>query len=171
MRVREVVALALTEGKKMCCCGKAIINGESGYSWDGKSFSVRKPYFAELEEGDELIKDLPGRCGGIDSHSHDMRLVKKRILGLYLYVRHGGGVERIALHAYGSEAFLTSMAENDLYWLMRMVHGVQRDAGTREADRVAAQWKKAAVEKRIKTRKQRGSDMVRVWIESPFIMA
>jgi hypothetical protein len=45
----------------MCCCGKPVINGQEGYSWDGKTFSVRKPFFPELEDGDELIKDLPGR--------------------------------------------------------------------------------------------------------------
>lgn len=148
----------------MCCCGKPVINGESGYSWDGKSVSVRKPYFAELEDGDELIRDLPGRCGGIDSHSHDLRIVKKRILGLFLLVHHGGGVERIALHAYGSEAFLTSMSDNECYWLMRMLHGVQRDAAQLASDKESYKWRKAAAEKRIKTRKQKG--FVRVWIES-----
>ena len=148
----------------MCCCEKPNINGESGYSWDGKSFSVRKPYFAELEDGDELIKDLPGRCGGIDSHSHDLRIVKRPITGFDLLVHNGGGTQRITLHAYGAEAFLTSAADNELYWLMRMLYGVQRDSARLAEDAERAKWQKAAAEKRIKTRKVRGSNFVRVSI-------
>jgi hypothetical protein len=47
-----------------------------------------------LSEGDELIYDLPGRCGGMDSHCHHLRLVKAQFGGYALLMRHGGGDER-----------------------------------------------------------------------------
>ena len=149
----------------MCCCNKPSINGKNEYSWDGKSSSIRKPYFAELEDGDELIRDLPGRCGGIDSHSHDLRIVRRKIMGLYLLVHHGGGTERIPLHAYGCEAFIEAMSDNDCYWMMRTLHGVQSDAARLARDKESYKWRQAAAEKRIKTRKNRGSNTVKVWIE------
>lgn len=149
----------------MCCCGKAVINGEEGYSWDGKSFSIRKPWYPELQEGDDLIRDLPGRCGGVDSHSHDFRLVRRKITGLDLLVRHGGGEDRVSLHAYGAEAFIESMSESDCYWMMRALYDVQRDSARKAQDIEAHRWRKAAASKRIKTRKQRGTDAVKVWIE------
>jgi hypothetical protein len=80
----------------MCCCGKPSINGQpNAYSWDGKSYSTRAPNAPDLMEGDELIYDLPGRCGGMDSHCHHLRLVKARFGGYALLVRHGGGDERL----------------------------------------------------------------------------
>jgi len=151
----------------MCCCGKPIINGEDGYSWDGKSFSVRKPFYPELEEGDTLVKDLPGRCGGIDSHSFDFRLVRVPIYGLQLLVHHGGGSERINLHAYKpSGSIIEALSDSDCYWLMQTLYHVQSDAARDAQSKEAHRWQKAAACKRIKTRKQRGGDSIRVWIEN-----
>jgi hypothetical protein len=42
-------------------CGKPTINGEPGYSWDGKSVYTRPIDAPALREGDELIYDEPGR--------------------------------------------------------------------------------------------------------------
>jgi hypothetical protein len=148
----------------MCCCGKAVINGEEGYSWDGKTFGVRKPFFAEMKEGDELIKDLPGRCGGVDSHSHDFRLVRRKFIGLVLLVRHGGGEDSVELHAYGAEAFIESMSDNDCYWIMRTIYNVAKQAARKGVDLEYNKWRRAAASGRIKTRKQRGTDFVKVWI-------
>jgi hypothetical protein len=150
----------------MCCCGTAVINGERGYSWDGKTFGICKAVYADLEEGDDLVRDLPGRCGGVDSHSHDFRIVRQRITGLHLLVHHGGGSDRVALHAYGAEDFIQSMSENDCYWMMRALYDVRQDAARKAQAAEASKWRKAAVEKRIKTRKQRGRDVVEVWIEN-----
>ena len=60
----------------MCCCAKPNVNGEPGYSWDGKSISTRPVDPPMLEDGDVLLFDEPGRCGGMDSHCHHYRLVK-----------------------------------------------------------------------------------------------
>lgn len=149
----------------MCCCGKAVINGEQGYSWDGKSFSVRKPWFAELEEGDVLVKELPGRCGGIDSHSYDFRVVRRRGR-LVLLVYHGGGAERIELQAYApGDAIIEAMSDHECYWTLLMVYHVQADAKRMAQGNEEAKWRKAAANRTIKTRKVRNSDSVKVWIE------
>jgi hypothetical protein len=150
----------------MCCCGKAVVNGEEGYSWDGKSFGIRKPFFPEIEDGDELLKDLPGRCGGIDSHSHDFRLVK-RYSSLYLLVHHGGGSERINLRSYRpSSEIILGMSESDCYWMMETLYHIHSDAASDARQAEASKWQKAAATGRIKTRKQRGGNAVKVWIEA-----
>lgn len=81
----------------MCCCGKPTINGELGYRWnqpDGAPsiYPVNPP---TLGDNDVLLFDEPGRCGGLDAHSHHFRVV--RYCGLSLLVRHGGGDERIRI--------------------------------------------------------------------------
>lgn len=153
----------------MCCCGKPTVNGDPGYSWDGKSFSVRNPWFPELQEGDELIKDLPGRCGGVDSHCHDLRLVKRHSQ-LYLLVHNGGGDTRIKLRAYGGAVCVETMAENDCYWVLLMLFHVQSDGARFAREAEAHKWQKAAADGRLKTRKQRGQNSVKVWIDQPALV-
>ena len=81
----------------MCCCGKPIVNGEFGYKWQPNDApGVRESDPPELRDGDELIYDEPGRCGGLDSHSHHYRVVART--GYFeLLVRHGGGEDRVSL--------------------------------------------------------------------------
>jgi hypothetical protein len=150
----------------MCCCGKPTINGEpKAYSWDGKHFSTRQPNPPALEEGDELIYDEPGRCGGIDSHCHHFRVVKQRNW-VYLLVRHGGGDERIRMGGCNEEPVLAAMARldsNARYWLLQMIYSTVREATTYARNAEKGRWAMAAANKRIKTRKHpRGS--VKVWI-------
>ncbi len=156
----------------MCCCGKPTINGEVGaYSWDGKHFSTRKPHAPELAEGDTLIFDEPGRCGGIDSHCHHVRVVKADSGGAhYLLVQHGGGAERIRLRCTGDMVIrsgtLAAMDSNARYWLLMTLYRVQHESAQAARDTEAARWMQAAANKNIKTRKYRGSDRVKVWIEN-----
>lgn len=152
----------------MCCCGKANINGTANaYSWDGKSFSTRPVNPPALHEGDELLFDEPGRCGGLDSHSHHLRLVKQRYGGFALLVRHGGGDERLPLGYRGAPIVdvITPLDTNARYWLLLKILSVAQDAARKAAEMTEGTWRKAAAEKRIKTRKQPGRDAVKVWIE------
>ena len=69
-----------------------------GYKWNNPSgqasvYPVNPP---KLADGDTLVRDLPGRCGGQDSHSYHYCLVRSAG-SLNLLVRHGGGDERIRL--------------------------------------------------------------------------
>lgn len=149
----------------MCMCGKPTINGEPGYSWDGKTVSTRPVAPPDLGDGDTLLYDEPGRCGGLDSHSHHLRVVKGRFGGHALLVRHGGGDERIDLGPAFRLALdaLANMDSNSRYWLLLSLYHVQSRAKDEASSGVRAHWRQAAAEKRIKTRKvQHG---VKVWIE------
>lgn len=153
----------------MCCCGKPTINGELGYSWDGQSFSTRPVYPPHLAETDELIYDEPGRCGGIDCHSHHFRLVKGRYGGHVILVQHGGGDERVALGCIG-RLMLPSMENldsNARYWLMHTIYSAHSDAKHAAREARDTIWRQAAADGRIKTRKNRGRGTVKVWIEDP----
>ena len=151
----------------MCCCGKPNTNGTPyAYSWDGKTWITREPSPPAIQDGDVLIYDEPGRCGGIDAHSHHFRLVKRGWQYLVL-VRHGAGEESVVL---GSPAHLMvpslAMMDSDArYWLLHSLYSVQKDAKMLAECDTAHLWRQAAAEGRIKTRKQRGQNRVNVWIE------
>lgn len=150
----------------MCCCGTPTINGEAGYRWQPNDTpSVRPVNPPALAEGDTLLYDEPGRCGGIDSHSHHYRVVKGGSF-LYLLVRHGGGDERIRMgcsHPHLA-AQLVSLDSNARYWLCNLFHGLHRDGENTGRENEHVRWYMAAAQKRIRTRKDRGRDGVKVWI-------
>src|SRR5689334_2089997 len=151
----------------MCCCGKPTRNGEPGYRWNdphGRTsvYPINPP---NLQDGDVLLHDEEGRCGGLDSHSFHYRVVRASG-GLDLLVRHGGGDERIPLR--GGKMFadvLASLDSTNRYWLLNTLFHVQSDAARKARDREAERWRTAAAQKRIKVRKQRGAGLVRVSIE------
>src|ERR1700721_24187 len=153
----------------MCCCGKPTVNGEVGaYSWDGKSHMTRQPSPPALRDGDELIYDEPGRCGGIDAPSHHFRLVK--CYAAYdVLTQHGGGEDRFSLGCVGRLLVpsLDALDSNGRFWLMHTLYSAREDTQRATEKTVAHKWRLAAVEKRIKTRKLRGRGAVRVWIEPP----
>lgn len=149
----------------MCMCGKPVKNGEPGYSWDGKGSSVRQVDPPELGEGDALLYDEPGRCGGLDSHCHHFRIVMEQGGGFALLVRHGGGDERISLMTLPGVKLLAPMSSDGRYWVLQMLYHTQYYQSRTAQEQEARRWHKAAAEGRIKTRKQRGLDAVKVWIE------
>lgn len=58
----------------MCCCGCPVVNGEPGYKWNPKDTPTVRPVDPPLlNDDDQLLRDEPGRCGGLDSHSHHYR--------------------------------------------------------------------------------------------------
>jgi hypothetical protein len=148
----------------MCMCGKPTINGQFGYVWNGDrpagTYPVNPP---NLAEGDVIIYDEPGRCGGLDSHSHHLRVVRARV-GYYLLVRHGGGDERIRLT--GAPMWVDAIEPLDSsvrYWMLLAMHYAQSDAERGATQTVNQTWRKAAADKRIKTRKIKTG--IKVWIE------
>lgn len=151
----------------MCCCGKPIVNGEPGYSWDGKSTSVYQPHAPTLDEGETLLYDEPGRCGGgLDSHSYHYRVVRAKWGGLSLRVRHGGGEEVLRLSSDKTLAApLAALDSTGRYWLLGAIYHAHSDAGHKARSETDAVWRTAAAEKRIKTRKLPRQGRVKVWIE------
>lgn len=147
----------------MCCCGQPNVNGQPGYSWDGKSFSTHPAHPPTLGENETLVYDEPGRCGGLDAHSHHFCLARWH--GSYvLLVKHGGGEERIRLPVT-FKLFLPTLAAMESaarYWLLHSLYSAHRDAATEAHDVANAAWRKAAAEKRIKLRRRRGCVYVNI---------
>lgn len=138
----------------MCCCGKPVINGEMGYKWQPDNAPSIRPIDAPaLGEGDVILFDEPGRCGGTDCHSHHFRVIENRGW-LFLLVRHGGGDERISISRMLRLAIAT--ATEGRYWLLHGIYSTQRDAETRGQQKEYRRWSEAAIEKRIRVRKVRG---------------
>lgn len=150
----------------MCCCGKPTINGEHlAYSWDGKTFITRQVDAPELADGDELLFDEPGRCGGIDCHAYHFRLVKN--LGkLYLLVRHSASDERLDIgRVKQCLGIWQAVSPSDRFWLLQSIHSAARKCSDKARESESAKWRIAAAEKRIVTRKLRGQNLVNVSIK------
>lgn len=145
----------------MCMCGKPTMNGEPGYSWDGKSVGVRPVDPPALGERDVLLYDEPGRCGGLDSHCHHYRVVQN--VGLALLVKNGSGEERMRLsNGKAVAAALAALDSNGRYWILNAIYHAAGDAEQAGIDKAYSFWRKAAAEKRIKTRKRGGSVRVEI---------
>jgi hypothetical protein len=150
----------------MCCCDNPTINGKMGYKWQPKDTpSITPVNPPELSALETLLYDEPGRCGGLDCHSHHFRVVRGPG-GLGLLVRHGSGDEHIRLSFTDTfKNTLASLDSNGRYWLLHTIYYAHEDGEKNGRHATAAIWRTAAAEKRIKTRKVRGVDSVRVWIE------
>lgn len=148
----------------MCCCQKPTINGQLGYRYDCTGgtavYPVNPP---SLAEGETIIFDEPGRCGGVDSHAYHYRVVT----GPELLVRHGMGEERISYLSNGKKLVeAMKLLDSDArYWVMNAIYHAQKSAARNEGEKVNAYWQKAAAEKRIRTRKYPSRNTIKVWIE------
>lgn len=83
-------------------------------------------------------------------------------------LRNGSGDHRFPLGpSPGIQVLLRMTDSHERYWLMQWLYWFQRDEAHRASQRTNEKWQTAAAEKRIKTRKKRGSSSVQVWIEPP----
>ena len=150
----------------MCCCGKPVVNGQRGYKWQPSDTESIYPIHAPaLQDDDTLLYDEPGRCGGLDAHSHHYRVVK-RLGRLCLLVCHGGGEESLRLsHTPSLQETLARLDSTARYWLLHAIYYAHHDGAQQAYECAERKWRRAAAEKKIKTRKQRGGGSVKVWIE------
>lgn len=128
-----------------------------------------------LEDGDKIIFDECGRCspqmngkGGTDYHSHHFRLVEPQYGPFELLVKHGGGQERITLgYDYTRiRELIESLPSSDARYLMlHALYNLHRDTQRKTKDTVDAEWRKAAIDKKIKTRRLPARGFTKVWIE------
>ena len=149
----------------MCSCGQPTINGKPGYKWQPDDAAHVYPVNAPtLYANDVLLYDEPGRCEGVDSHSYHYRVVKS-YAWLDLLVRHGAGDERIHLSLYGAQRdILSALDSSARYWLLNALYHAYADGKRLGTDRTADEWRTAAAEKRITTRKVRGTNTVKVYV-------
>jgi hypothetical protein len=150
----------------MCCCEQPNVNGQPGYRWQpGDKPRVNTPHLPDLGRDDELVRDLPGRCGRrTDSHCHDFRLVRVAGIRIDLLAHNGSGEHRTRLMRAVGET-LERLPEEDAYWIACAIHHAASDAAQDAAKQERARWERAAAQKRIKARKVRNVDAVKVWIE------
>jgi hypothetical protein len=144
------------------------MNGERGYKWqpddEPSIYPINPPAVAE---GDVVLYDEPGRCGGLDAHSHHYRVVK-HYSSIFLYVQHGGGKEEFRLSTTPAfMAMLAALDTNARYWMLSLIYHAHSDGERKGSGETQDRWSRAAAEKRIKTRKYRNSNDVKVWIEDP----
>jgi hypothetical protein len=153
----------------MCMCGKPTINGEPGYYWNTRavpasSYPVNPP---ELHDGEMLVFDEPGRCGGIDSHAYHFRLAINTGGDIFVIVRHGGGDERFRVAAYmpGVRHLIEALKQTDThgrYWMLHLLYDVHHDGADKARDAERGKWTRAAAEKRIKVRRRGGRATVEI---------
>ncbi len=151
----------------MCCCGKPTINGEPGCKMAPYTgTSVYTPNPPDIAQDEIILYDEPGRCGGIDSHAYHYRLVRWHS-SYYLRVRHGGGDDAVPLRLYGNglKEMLAALDSNARYWLLNEIYHVHHDADRMARETEAMEWKQAAADKRIRTRKLPKRGLCKVWIE------
>ena len=155
----------------MCCCDKPNVNGELGYKWQPKDAPGVRPINPPmLSEYEAMRYDEPGRCGGVDSHCHHYRVVG--ITSLELLCKNGGGEKRIRLaNSKALAPVLASLDSNARYWLLNSIYHAYSDGRQQGAEVVEERWRKAAAEKRIKTRKLPNGRGVRVWTEPDLVTA
>src|SRR5579872_5634439 len=112
----------------MCCCGQPTINGQLGYRWNNPDAApgIRPIDAPELQEGDTLLYDEPGRCGGLDSHCHHYRVVSRG--GLWLLRRNGSGDHRLHLSSLQTlKGPLQALDSNGRYWLLSAIYHANSD--------------------------------------------
>lgn len=147
----------------MCMCEKNNVNGEPGYKRPGDPQNVRQPLPPKVDDNDEMMYDLPGRCGKVDSHSYHFIVTKNYRNALSLYVRHGGGQEKFFI-GYIEGKIRTGIAEvinNALdddarYWFILTLYRTLSDARREARNEEREGWKRAARENRLKLRTRKG---------------
>jgi len=150
----------------MCCCEKPTINGTAPIkmTFDTPA-SPYPPNPPALRDGETLFYDEPGRCGGgTDSHAYHFRVTVERGR-IWLLVRHGGGDERMEFGWAKSMPDLTRLDSYDRYFLLAAAFHGMKNAVQYAVDTEREDWREAAAEKRIKTRKLPGRGVTKVWIE------
>jgi hypothetical protein len=81
-------------------------------------------------------------------------------------VQHGGGRERMCLSVTAHfREIVFSLDANQLYWLCHTIRYAYSDGKREGTEETRAFWQSAALDKRIKTRKVRGSDHVKLWVD------
>jgi hypothetical protein len=109
-----------------------------------------------------------GSCGGMVNHlSHHYWIVQPELGQLTLRVHHGAGVEEIPF-GYPSDlihAAFSGMSSDQRFRFLSEIFWQFRKAREIALARCNAEWTQAAGEGRIKTRKVRGQNAVKVTLE------
>ncbi len=125
----------------------------------------------KITKGETILFDEPGRVLGargsaVDCCSHYFRVTKPEYGDYTLRVKHGAGEESFQL-SWDSRLIdgLQQMDSDNRFRLLWMIMDGHHRTAECTAEKINATWRKAAAEKRIKTRKLPKQNAVKVWIE------
>lgn len=120
--------------------------------------------------GNVILFEEPGRIvENVDHYSHYFILSRSAYSDtiMTLSVKHGGGEESFLWHVTTSLLNALSLMSSDgRFLLFRAIIDAHHKSAETTAQKVNANWQRAAAEKRIKTRKMPGRNEVKVWIEA-----
>lgn len=124
----------------------------------------RDPWRAPDNGDDKVVIELPGRVVGNTCHrSHYLRVCESGTV----FVRHGGGEESFSLgyDAHVLIGVLERATDDEQYLIIRRIYETRSADKRAAATETQAKVFKAFIEGRLKKRKERGSEKVKVWIE------
>jgi hypothetical protein len=140
------------------------MNYEATDNWGANP--LRQPAEGEL---DTVLFSEHGRIiGKIDYRSHWYKLVKPKYGEMALLVKHGGGEERLPLGHCNGDAIARIcgiLSPDDRYLLLSSFLHIDHESRSKSRRETAAEYQKAFADGKLKKRKVRGADAVKVWIE------
>ena len=123
-----------------------------------------------VPDGHIIVFDEPGRIlGHTDFSSHYFRCTRGEASSLTLRVKHGAGEQSVDLgYAYrGVEQALAKLGSDDRYRLLYALYVAHRDSAEQTRRTTVREYQIAFAEGRLKKRKLRGRNDVKVWVEPP----
>lgn len=126
-----------------------------------------------LPENETLIFDEPGRVllhdgRNVCYRAFHYRLTAGQFGGLTLRVKHGGGEESQTLALSVPDILLPllrALASDGRFLLFHTLRQQRADGLKEAAARTAGAYRQAFVDGRLRKRKERGANRVKVWIE------
>ena len=125
--------------------------------------------------GNNVLLEEKGRViGEVDYNSFTLKLV--RDMGFYhhkgfcrLYVSHGAGEERISLTHVKEQVIETilNMEPDTRFLALFAFYDIAKSEFQKGFNEAEVTYQRAAAEGRLKTRKVRGKNRVKVWVEEP----
>jgi hypothetical protein len=119
--------------------------------------------------GNNILLEEKGRViGEVDYNSFTLKLV--RDMGFYhLYVIHGAGEEKISLIHVKEQVIKTilNMEPDTRFLTLFAFYDIAKNEFQKGFNEAEVTYQRAAAEGRLKTRKVRGENRVKVWVEDP----
>lgn len=119
--------------------------------------------------GNNILLEERGRIiGEVDYNCYTLKLV--RDMGFHhLYVTHGAGEEKISLIHVKEQVIknILNMEPDTRFLTLFAFYDIAKSEFQKGFCRAETIYQRAAAEGRLKTRKVRGENRVRVWVEEP----
>lgn len=137
-------------------------------TYDQQTGEHRAP---SVPEGETILHDEPGRVLQLKPESNCdvcFRAYHFRVTkwhgSVILRVRHGGGDESFRLSC-AMQRTLANMDSDTRYFTLHAIMDAHHDGSRGAAATTSQRYNQAFVDGRLKKRKQRGGNSVKVWIE------